>query len=128
MNNIHELTGTIMNTTTTINTQEVLRLKKLIEQFRLFDNEIQAQTILTILNVYLNQDHPDGYSVTDMSKELGISQAAASRNIMLWSKLTRKKEVGPDFVAAKECPVNRSRKRLSLTVRGIKYLGNIFPI
>jgi len=112
--------------TNSINKSEVLQLKKLIERFRLFDSEIQAQTILTILNVYLYQDHPDGYSITALADELGVSQASASRNAMLWSKLTRKKEPGPDYIASKECPVNRSRKRLSLTKRGVNYLENVF--
>jgi len=56
-------------------------------------NDRRAQTILTIINVYLNQNRFNGYSGTDLADDLGLSQASASRNVMLWSKLTRKKDV-----------------------------------
>jgi len=110
-----------------MNKKQAIEFKKVIEQFRLIDPEIQAQTILTLINTYLNQEKTDGYSVTDMANELGLSQASASRNVMVWSKLTRKKQAGPDFIAATECPVNRSRKRLSLTQKGINFLELLFP-
>jgi len=110
-----------------IDKEDIHKFKNIIERFRLFDSEIQAQTILTIINVYLNQDRPNGYSITDLAGDLGLSQASASRNAMLWSKLTRNKEVGPDYMVAIECPVNRSRKRLSLSKKGLSYLGKIFP-
>lgn len=116
-----------MTTTSKINRTEVIRLKALIEQFRLHDSEMQLQTVMSLLNTYLKADHPDGYSVKDMSEDLGLSQASASRNWMVWSKLTRQRTPGPDFIQALECPLNRSRKRLSLTYKGIKFLEHLFP-
>ena len=110
-----------------IDKEDIHKFKNIIERFRLFDSEIQAQTILTIINVFLNQNRFNGYSGTDLADDLGLSQASASRNVMLWSKLTRKKEVGPDYLVATECPVNRSRKRISLSKKGLRYLGKIFP-
>jgi len=114
-------------TTHNINKEEVIKLKNLIEQFRLHDSEMQLQTVVALLNTHLRQDHPDGYSVKDMAKDLGLSQASASRNWMVWSKLTRQRTPGPDFIQAIECPNNRSRKRLSLTYKGIKFLEHLFP-
>jgi len=89
---------------------------------------MQLQTVLALLNVHLSGDDPDGYSIKDMAKSLGLSQASASRNWMVWSQLTRQRTPGPDFVEATECPTNRSRKRLSLTNKGIKFLEHLFPL
>jgi len=114
-------------TTHNINREEVIQLKNLIEQFRLHDSEMQLQTVLALLNTYLREDHPDGYSVKDMANDLGLSQASASRNWMVWSKLTRQRTPGPDFITATECPTNRSRKRLALTFKGVKFLEHLFP-
>jgi DNA-binding MarR family transcriptional regulator len=110
-----------------MNKQEIKQFMALIQQFRTVDPEMQAQTILTILNVALHEEHPDGYCIKDLSEQLGLTQASASRNVMSWSHLTRAKVKGPDFIQALECPVNRSRKRLSMTLKGRLFLESIFP-
>jgi len=109
-----------------INKNEALKVINVIEQFRLIDTEIQAQQILTILNVYIRQHKREGYSVRELSDDLNTTQASASRNAMSWQKINRSKKLGPDFVQALECSYNRSRKRLSLTTKGTSFLENIF--
>jgi DNA-binding MarR family transcriptional regulator len=110
-----------------MNKTRLKEFQQLIEKFRVYDPEMQCQQILTLLNVCLKQNHPDGYSVRELADELKLTQASASRNMMQWSKLTRRKQAGPDMIKATECPVNRSRKRLFLTGKGERFLEGLFP-
>jgi DNA-binding MarR family transcriptional regulator len=100
--------------------------KNVIEKLRLIDPEVQAQTIMALILIYFKENQPNGYSVTDLAEDLSISQASASRNWMVWSRLTRARKPGPDFVVAIECPTNRARKRLQLTDKGREYLETVF--
>lgn len=111
-----------------MNKTHIKEFKRLIETFRVFDPEMQAQQILTLLNIALHQDHPDGYSCRELADELKLTQASSSRNMMSWSSLNRRKQPGPDLVVARECPVNRSRKRLFLTDKGTRFLEGLFPV
>jgi DNA-binding MarR family transcriptional regulator len=104
----------------------IKQFKKIMEQFRVLDSELQAQTILALVLVYFNENNPDGYSVGDLADDLGVSHASASRNWMVWSKLTRSRKVGPDYITAIECLHNRARKRLSLTPKGKACIESMF--
>ncbi len=109
-----------------MNISDIKKFRKVIEALRLIDGEVQAQTIMALILVYFKGAQPHGYSVTDLAEDLDISQASASRNWMVWSRLTRARKVGPDFIEAVECSENRARKRLHLTPKGVKYLEALF--
>ena len=109
-----------------MNQTKLKEFSKTIQAFRLFDNEVQAQTVLTLLLIAQKEGRDGGYCIKDVADDLGISQASASRNVMVWSKVTRKRTPGPDLVLAKEDYNHRARKNITLTARGKKFLATLF--
>jgi DNA-binding MarR family transcriptional regulator len=94
------------------------RLITIFNEFRKFDTEMPIQTAITLLLVSEYQDRDDGLCVKDLANLLGISTAAASRNVAKLSKVGVKSSTGHGLVEALEDPMYRVRKTVRLTKKG----------
>lgn len=96
-----------------------------LEEFRKLDGEMPVQTALTFLLVAKYQTKPDGFSIKDVASMLGVSTAAASRNV---SKLTEhgvKSVGGHGLVITAEDPLFRVRKLINLTPKGERVMRSL---
>lgn len=96
-----------------------------LEEFRKLDAEMPVQTALTFLLVAKYQTKRDGFSVKDVATMLGVSTAAASRNV---SKLTEhgvKSVGGHGLVTTAEDPLFRVRKLINLTPKGERVMRSL---
>lgn len=104
------------------------KLKKLIrviEEFKKLDPEMPVQTILSFLYTASLSEKDGGVAVKDIGVALGMSSAAASRNV---SKLTEhgvKSQGGHGLLKTTEDPMYRVRKRIALTAKGQLVLNTL---
>lgn len=104
------------------------KIVRVIEEFRKLDPEMPVQTALAFLYTAQLAEKTGGVSIKDIGVALGMSSAAASRNI---SKLTEhgvKSEGGHGLLQTEEDPMYRVRKRISLTPKGKRVLSSLQEI
>ena len=104
------------------------RLIRAIEEFRKLDPEMPVQTVLAFLYTVQLSDQSGGVSIKDIGAALGVSSAAASRNV---SKLTEhgvKSAGGHGLLKTEEDPMYRVRKRIALTPKGRRVLQTLKEI
>lgn len=97
-------------------TKSLNQIIRLLNEFRKLDSEMPIQQALTLVWVVLKE--ADGVNIKDISDNLGISQASASRNVNAFMKLNRYRRTGHDLIETHEDPMHRSRKLCSLTQKG----------
>lgn len=97
------------------------RLISVIEEFRRLDPEMQAQQMLTLLIVALREGEP----VKVIGGALGLSQAAASRNVSYWTDWHWRKRAGLDMIEAVEDKMERRRKLVTLKPKGKRFIAKI---
>lgn len=83
-------------------------------QTELNNPEMQAQTMLTLINVMRQGE----LAMAELEKSVGVSQAAISRNISRLSDGLPPDFKGPHVVEAYEDPMYRRRKIVKLTPKG----------
>jgi DNA-binding MarR family transcriptional regulator len=89
-----------------------------LEKFKKISSEVQVATILTLH--YIGRR---GICIQkDIERELGLSNASASRNINYW---TRTGNRGLDFIERFEDPDDRRHNRLRLTDDGRAFFDRI---
>lgn len=95
--------------------------------FRELDPDIQNRTMSVLLHVALRGQ----CSQKDIERDLGMSNAAASRNVSYWTTDIQKRDgkPGPGYIERYEDPNDRRFKILRLTPAGRKWyeekvLGN----
>ena len=86
-----------------------------LNQMRVIDPEIQAQTIAVFLEV---ARQPEGIKMQELAEKVGISQSSVSRNVAALSHMHRVGRPGYDLVVAFEDPAERRRKIVRLTPKG----------
>lgn len=95
------------------------KVSKILEEFRKLDPEMPMQTALSLICVSMYQDNTNGLSIKELSQMLGVSTAAASRNISKLSKVGAKNQRnGLNLVETTEDPNYRVRKCVRLTPHG----------
>lgn len=94
-----------------------------IDKFRSLNNEIQAQTIQTLLYVGMSPDRD--VPMQDMGKALGLSQASVSRNVSFYSKINRHRSKGQGLLGSREDPKERRRKVVYLTNKGAMFMSDL---
>jgi DNA-binding MarR family transcriptional regulator len=99
------------------------KLIKVLDLFRYFYPELQAQTMCIFLQIA--KAHPEDLPMSELADLVGISQASCSRNVALLSSWTRYRTKGPALVQAFENPFERRAKFVKLTARGLKLYRNI---
>tara|TARA_Y200000002_G_C22675619_1_gene661925 strand:+ start:490 stop:843 length:354 start_codon:yes stop_codon:yes gene_type:complete len=99
---------------------------KFIDKFRSLNNEIQAQTIQTLLYVGMSPDRD--VPMQDMGRALGLSQASVSRNVSFYSKINRHRSKGQGLLGSREDPKERRRKVVYLTNKGAMFMSDLNDI
>jgi DNA-binding MarR family transcriptional regulator len=105
--------------------QGIRKAIRLLEEFRKLDQELQMQAAVTFLLIAEAGD--EGIRQLDLQNRLGMSQASASRNVALLTKVHWRgpKYEGHDLVAREEDPNDRRNKIVRLTARGRRFLSTI---
>ena len=101
------------------------RLENVLEEFRKLDPEMPMQTALTLLFVYRQQDNDTEASIKDIAEAIGMSAAAASRNVSRLSKVGVKQQQGHGLVETFEDPLFRVRKCVRITPKGRRVIQTI---
>lgn len=87
-----------------------------------FDSDITAARILTLLSIV---QHP-GMQQRDLTTFVkGLSQSAASRNILDWSDVNSARKAGPGFVEQRTDPMFRKRNLLYPTSKGHEFVKRL---
>lgn len=92
----------------------LVQLFKAIEEVRGVDPEMQAQGIALFLYSAI---YP-GCTMTDLQKNLGMSQSSCSRNVSALSEWHRFEKPGLGLIVATPDPMERRRKIVRLTEKG----------
>lgn len=95
------------------------RLVEVVEEFRKFDPEMPAQTMLTFLVIARSP----GVRIRDLEAKLGLGSSTVSRNVYALSEAR-----GPDLVEAVADPSDRRAKMVRLTKRGCRVLASLRSI
>ena len=91
---------------------------RILSLFQLIDPEMPIQMTKTFIQVALA--HPEPALMSEMADVLGLAQSSVSRNVAALSNWNRHRAVGHDLVTARENPMDRRQKLVTLTVKGIK--------
>jgi len=103
----------------------LIRLSNFIEEFRKLDSEMQAQTMLALLYIARMDKTDSPATVKDVGEYLGVSTAAASRNVAALSAWSRHQKPGHDLIEATENPAFRSQKFIRLTTKGKRMIKTL---
>jgi DNA-binding MarR family transcriptional regulator len=90
---------------------------RMMEVFKQISPDIQASTVLTFMYV---ARRGRAYQ-KDIEMELGLSNAAASRNVAYWTKVKHDRSPGVDFIERMEDTDDRRNKVLVLNERGREF-------
>lgn len=105
--------------------QAASSLLRIVERFREFDGEMQAQAMAVLLKVAKS---PLPIKMHDIAVELGLSQSTISRNVAYLGDWNRRKEAGHQLVEAYEDPAERRRKLVRLTAKGKRFVKSLNEI
>lgn len=97
------------------------KMVRALEQFRAIDPEMQVATILALLYPSLEE----GMYQKKLEEKLGVSNAAASRNVSYWSKWKRHEVAGQDFMTNDPDPRDRRFRILELTNKGKAFIHQL---
>ena len=86
---------------------------------------MQAQTMLALLYIARMDKTDSPATVKDVGDYLGVSTAAASRNVAALSAWSRHQKPGHDLVEATENPAFRSQKFIRLTAKGKRMIKTL---
>lgn len=107
--------------TAAIETGHIRTLSRVMDEIRKIDSEMPTQMAHCLVLVALEP----GITMKRMSEKLGLSQSSTSRNIAALGKQHRYGKPGYDLLAAKEDPVERRRKIVTLTAKGERVMRGI---
>ena len=93
---------------------------RLLNLFQTLDPDMPTQTVRTYVLVALA--HPEAVLMSNLAQQLGIAQSSVSRNVAALSDWTRHHREGLDLIEARENPLDRRQKLVSLTSKGQKLL------
>ena len=91
---------------------------RILSLFQLIDPEMPIQMTKTYIQVALA--HPEPALMSEMANILGLAQSSVSRNVAALSNWNRHRVVGHDLVTARENPMDRRQKLVTLTAKGVK--------
>lgn len=104
--------------------QTVRRLARCISEIRELHPEIQAQTFHVLLEVAIQP----GITMSQLLKKTSLSQSSCSRNVSLLADTDRHGNPGLGLVEAKEDPIERRRKIVTLTLKGQELIALLADI
>jgi DNA-binding MarR family transcriptional regulator len=97
----------------------------LLDNFRKLDTEMPIQHVVSFLNIALNEEKEDGFSVQDLENLIHLSQSATSRNVQALSKWFKPNIPGHDLVESYENPMDRRKKVVRLNAKGRSMATNV---
>ena len=97
---------------------KLIKLERVVEEFRKLDPEMQAQTMLAFMFVAEKQESGTPTTVKEVGEYLEVTSASASRNIAALSKVSRHRRPGHDLIFTYENPEYRVEKLIELTDKG----------
>ena len=95
----------------------VVRLQRVIQEFRMLDPEMQMQTALAFLYVADRDLSNSKTTIGDVGDYLNLSSASASRNVSVLSRQSKSKW-GHELIQVEPNPERRNEKFLSLAPKG----------
>lgn len=99
----------------------VMRMLRVVEEFKQLDNDIQTDTIQVFLLIAANA----GISSREILDATGISQSSVSRHLAVLSEWNWKGGPGLGLCETLEDPTNRRSKRSWLTQKGRQFAAKI---
>lgn len=103
------------------NRKSLLRLLRILNQFRELDSEMQMPQAVTLVTIALNE----GISLSDLTDRTQQATSSASRNVASLSALHRKGKEGHGLVLNREDPIERRRKQHVLTTKGRTFIQRL---
>lgn len=95
---------------------------QLLELFRNLDPNMSVSCALALL--YCNEETTQ----RDVETRLGLSNAAASRNVSYWSKWKKYKVSGQDMITQRGDPQDRRYRLVELNPKGKAFLAQVHSI
>ena len=100
----------------------VSNMKSVVQQFRILDQEMQAQTMLAFPYIAERERVGIETRVLDVGEFLDVTSASATRNVQALSRMARHEKPGHDLVVLNENPLKRTEKLIKLTEKGRHFL------
>jgi DNA-binding MarR family transcriptional regulator len=97
---------------------ELVKLQRVLQEFRSLDKEMQAQTMLAFLYIAERDTQGVETTVLDVGTYLDLTSASATRNVQALSKVHRYGKDGHNLVFTEENPKKRTEKFIYLTDKG----------
>lgn len=97
---------------------ELVKLQRIMQEFRSLDKEMQAQTMLAFLYIAERAGQGIDTTVLDVGSYLDLTSASATRNVQALSKVHRYGKNGHNLVFTEENPRRRTEKFIRLTEKG----------
>ncbi|MDX0260538.1 winged helix DNA-binding protein [Sinorhizobium meliloti] len=104
--------------------KNVRRLITVLEEFRKFDPEMQAQAIVLFLTVVSRP----GITMKELIQATGLASSSVSRNVSAFSERHRNGEPGHNLLRSYEDPADRRTKRIELTPKGRRVYETLITI
>ena len=104
------------------------KIERILKEFRKLDPEMPMQTALTLVSVAQLQNKHNGISIKELAEILGISGAAASRNVSKLTKFGAKQKAGLNLLESFEDPMFRVRKCVKITPHGQRIIDSLQEI
>lgn len=112
------------NTSSDPETGRIRPLISVMEEFRKLDADIQAQTIIILLQI-ASKPH---LQMRELEEATGLASSSVSRNVAALGRVHRKGRPGLGLVLAYEDQEDRRFKRVHLTSMGKKFIETISGI
>jgi len=107
-----------------INKRDLMRVFKIIEEFRKIYPDMQMQTAGVFVTIAMNE----GITIKDLGSRCDLAQSTCSRNVSLVSDKLRFDKQGYGLVEAMEDPMERRRKIITLTPKGKRVASSLCGI
>ncbi|TYB82432.1 hypothetical protein [Maritimibacter fusiformis] len=99
---------------------------RFLQRLAQYDLNMQLSTALTLLYIAQHQNRPEGVTTMDLTRNLGLTQGAASRNGYYWGEGTPDMpNAGYGLVTQTIDTKDRRRRLLTLTPRGEAFVRQL---
>lgn len=103
--------------------EALYNLEKNLSKIRQLSPDMPVSQVLCLLTVA--RKSPEGLSISDLAKSLGLSLPTASRYVAELGKHGIRNKDGLQLLAARENPLERRQKLVVLTDKGEKLLRSL---
>ena len=104
---------------------KLIKLQRVVEEFRKLDPEMQAQTMLAFMFCAEKEESGTPATVKEVGNYLEVTSASASRNIAALCEVSRHRRPGHNLLATYENPEYRVEKLIKLTDKGKNFVKKL---